>query len=55
LREVLMYEFNGFWQRHVPDLAPTAGYPGDSARFMDAIRETAAKLGIEECRLWRRK
>jgi hypothetical protein len=55
LREVLMLEFNQFWKRHLPDLKPTAGYPGDAARFFEAIRPTAARLGIAEPALWRRK
>jgi ribonuclease HII len=55
LREVLMLEFNRFWQEHVPDLKPTAGYPGDAARFFQAIRQTIEKLGLREETLWRRK
>ncbi|HEY7328603.1 MAG TPA: hypothetical protein VH592_13230 [Gemmataceae bacterium] len=55
LREVLMLEFNRFWQEHVPDLKPTAGYPGDAARFLQAIRQTIEKLGLCEETLWRRK
>lgn len=55
LREVLMLEFNRFWQEHVPDLKPTAGYPGDAARFFQAIRQTIEKLGLNEKTLWRRK
>jgi hypothetical protein len=55
LREVLMLEFNAFWQTHVPGLKPTAGYPGDAARFFDAIRPVLAKLGIAETAVWRRK
>jgi ribonuclease HII len=55
LREVLMLEFNRFWQEHVPDLRPTAGYPGDAARFLKAIRVALDKLGLREETLWRRK
>lgn len=55
LREVLMLEFNRFWQEHQPDLKPTAGYPGDAARFLKAIRPTIQKLGLREETLWRRK
>lgn len=53
VRELLMREFNRYWQSHVPDLAPTAGYPGDAQRFFDAIRPTLAKLGIAERAVWR--
>jgi hypothetical protein len=55
LRELLMLEFNRFWQQHVPDLKPTAGYPGDSARFYAAIKPAAERLGIPETALWRLK
>jgi hypothetical protein len=55
LRELLMREFNAFWQQQVPGLKPTAGYPADAGRFYDAIRPAAAKLGIAERQLWRRK
>jgi ribonuclease HII len=55
LRELLMLEFNAFWQQHVPGLKPTAGYPSDAARFFDAIRSSARRLGISEESLWRRK
>jgi ribonuclease HII len=53
LRELLMREFNRFWQEHVPGLKPTAGYPGDSTRFLEAIRPAAQRLGIAEASLWR--
>lgn len=53
LREVLMAEFNRFWQRHVADLEPTAGYPGDAARYLEAIRPALQKLGLTERQVWR--
>ncbi len=55
LREVLMREFNAFWQRHVPGLKPTAGYPGDAARFFQEIRAAILHLGLAESALWRRR
>jgi ribonuclease HII len=55
LREVLMLEFNRFWCEQVPDLKPTAGYPGDAARFFQAIRQAMEKLGLHEEFVWRRK
>jgi ribonuclease HII len=55
LREVLMLEFNAFWQTHVPGLKPTAGYPVDAVRFLEAIRPALTKLGIAETAVWRRK
>jgi ribonuclease HII len=55
LRELLMAEFNAFWLARVPELKPTAGYPGDAGRFMSAIRPTAVKLGLPEDALWRKR
>jgi ribonuclease HII len=55
LREVLMLEFNRFWQGWVPELRATAGYPGDAGRFYEQIQEPARKLGIAREALWRRK
>jgi ribonuclease HII len=55
LRELLMVEFNQFWRTHLPDLAPTAGYPGDSRRFYRAIKPIAKQLGIPREALWRRR
>ena len=46
LREVLMGEFNRYWLDKVPGLEPTAGYPGDSRRFYEAIEPTLTKLGM---------
>ena len=50
LRELLMLEFNRFWQSHVADLKPTAGYPGDAARFHEAIRPAARHSGLPKMR-----
>jgi len=55
LRELLMVEFNQFWRTHLPDLTPTAGYPGDSRRFYRAIQPVAKRLGIPRAALWRRR
>jgi ribonuclease HII len=55
LREALMGEFNRFWCEQVPGLKPTAGYPGDSARFLKAITPAARRLGLVRTVLWRRK
>jgi hypothetical protein len=53
LRELCMLAFNDFWRRHLPDLRPTAGYPGDSRRFKSDIEATQIKLGIDDKVLWR--
>jgi hypothetical protein len=55
LRELAMIEFNRFWQQHLPDLQPTAGYPVDALRFFGQIEETRQKLGIPKSDLWREK
>jgi ribonuclease HII len=55
VRELLMLEFNRFWQTHVPGVKPTAGYPGDAARFFADIRPALEKLAIPETAIWRRK
>lgn len=55
LRELLMGEFNRFWQQEVPGLQATAGYPGDSSRFFEEIAPALAKLGIERRRIWRER
>lgn len=55
LRELLMRDFNAFWRNHVADLKPTAGYPGDAARFFADIKPTVRKLGLTDESLWRRK
>jgi ribonuclease HII len=53
VRELLMREFNRFWQTHVPGLKPTSGYPLDAGRYFDAIRPAMAKLSIAERAVWR--
>lgn len=53
LRELFMAELNAFWRSHLPGLEPTAGYPGDAPRFLEAIRPVAASLGIPEASIWR--
>ena len=55
LREVLMLEFNRFWQTQVPGLKPTAGYPSDAGRFFKAIRPALQRLGITETAVWRKR
>jgi len=55
VREVVMLQFNRFWQRHVPNLKSTAGYPGDAARYFAQIQTIMRRLGIEERCVWRRK
>lgn len=53
LRELAMHSFNCFWQQHVADLRPTAGYPVDARRFKQAIANAQQLLGIDDHLLWR--
>lgn len=55
LREVCMRQFNRFWAKHVPGIAPTAGYPGDARRFYELIKPAMAKLGLGEEQVWRKR
>lgn len=55
LRELAMRPFNDFWRRRLPELRPTAGYPGDSRRFKAAIAAVQAGLGIQDRCLWRER
>jgi hypothetical protein len=55
LREVCMLQFNVFWAKQVPGIAPTAGYPVDAKRFLSEIRPAMEQLGIPEAAVWRMK
>jgi hypothetical protein len=52
-REVLMRQFNRWWQLQVPDLKPTQGYPVDAKRFRSEISAAVDRLGVPEDCLWR--
>ncbi len=53
VRELFMELFNGFWQPHVPQLAPTAGYYTDGKRFFGQIQPAMKQLGIGKELLYR--
>ncbi len=53
LRELAMRAFNDYWCGRVAELAPTAGYPRDARRFMNAIQAVKTELGIADGVLWR--
>jgi hypothetical protein len=55
LRELAMEAFNAYWIAHLPNLAPTAGYPQDARRFQAEIAAKQRELGIDEAILWRKK
>jgi hypothetical protein len=53
LRECSMDGLNRFWARHIPDLKPTAGYPGDARRYLQQIEPFLGPLGIPKTAVWR--
>ena len=55
VRELAMKAFNQFWCARVPDLRPTAGYPGDAKRFRVDIAHEQRRLGIADRLLWRER
>jgi ribonuclease HII len=55
LRELAMQAFNEFWCDRVHGLEPTAGYPQDAKRFMEAIAPVQRELGIDDRFVWRNK
>jgi len=55
LRELAMRPFNAFWQRHVPELKPTAGYYNDAQRFYSDIRAARKRLKVADHLMWRER
>jgi len=55
LRELAMLAWNAFWQRQVPGLRATAGYPLDAVRFKKEIEGCQQGLGIPDARVWRNR
>lgn len=53
VREIFMTRWNQFWQREVPDVKPTKGYPLDAKRFKHDIKSRLEQLGVEESSFWR--
>jgi hypothetical protein len=53
LRELSMMAFNAFWAERVPNLKPTAGYPGDALRFWNDIESVVRLSRFTERELWR--
>ena len=48
LREALMRRFNAYWRQFCPDVAPTAGYYGDGARFLGEIEAKRRELNVPD-------
>lgn len=55
LRELMMFGWNGFWQRRDSALRPTAGYPGDAKRFLRDVRPIMQRMGIGDEAIWRNR
>ena len=55
LRELCMMQFNQFWVKHHPGIAPTAGYPLDAHRFFAEIAGTLPRLQLTPADVWRIK
>jgi len=55
LRELSMRAFNEYWCARVPNLRPTAGYPGDASRFRSEVSTMQRELGIEDRVMWRER
>lgn len=53
IREMIMMQFNRFWQHHRPELKPTKGYPTDARRFWEDIADIAPDIGIAKFDIWR--
>jgi hypothetical protein len=55
LRELWMEVFNAHWTARISGLKPTAGYPGDSARFRLAIEPDCRARALDPCMWWRER
>ena len=55
LRELAMAAFNQFWLDRIPGLKPTAGYPVDARRFLNAIADQKRMLGVSDHAIWRHR
>ncbi|MDR2643109.1 MAG: hypothetical protein LBC74_09980 [Planctomycetaceae bacterium] len=55
IRELLMQRFNFFWQKQIPTIKPTAGYPEDAKRFMAEIENKLKELKTDKNEIWRLK
>jgi len=46
-RELFMMRFNRFFQQHLPELRPTAGYVTDARRFLEEVEPVVRRIGID--------
>jgi ribonuclease HII len=54
VRDLCMERLNRYFQSHMPELKPTAGYYGDGQRFIREIAAVIERLAIDRDRLIRR-
>ncbi len=55
LREVSMSRFNRWWERRIPGIRPTAGYPLDAKRFRAEITEKMEEMNLDWSEMWRNR
>lgn len=53
LREILMNDFNRWFQLRIPALVPTAGYYQDGARWLTDVQDHLTRMGLDATRLRR--
>ncbi len=53
VRDLLMIRLNRFFQGHLPELKPTAGYYGDASRYLREIQPVMSRLRIPSLELVR--
>jgi len=53
VRELSMELFNIYWQKQMPGLKPTKGYPVDAKRFRQDIAAAQSAVGVTDEMLWR--
>lgn len=53
VRELLMLRLNRFFQQHLPELKPTAGYYQDGRRFVEEVEPVIDKMRIDRRELVR--
>ncbi|HMP18459.1 MAG TPA: hypothetical protein PKD72_15645, partial [Gemmatales bacterium] len=54
-RELFMQQFNGWFSKQQPGVAPTAGYPVDAARFWQEVLPTREPLQLRAADWWRER
>ncbi len=55
VRELSMELFNTYWQKQLPGVKPTKGYPVDAKRFRQDIASVQAATGVTNEMLWRER